>query len=278
MKNRKTPVGATRPASNEARLRGLPPVAAQQVRGAMRALDAGDVAGAELAVFAAAVLAPTQAFVGDLHGLNTLEHQPAKIAAMEGIWQTERGVPLLLFAIPNEAERRNDYAVGIPKGASWILRKDPDAEIKGLNEFEGKHPPVKPVFFAFRIMVGVGLLMIAFAWYGSWRMRRGGELPRWLKLGLAGMTFSGWVAVISGWLVTEIGRQPWLIHGVMTTAEAASAVPAASIALTLTAYAIVYVGLMISYMVVVTQLAIKDAAGGTSPTAVPPALRQPLAT
>jgi len=210
----------------------------------------------------AAVLGPTQAYVGDLHGLNTLAHQPAKIAAIEGIWETERGAPLLLFAVPNERERRNDYAVAIPKGAALILTHQLDGELKGLNEFAGAHPPVAPVFYAFRVMVGIGLLMIAAAWLGLWLLWRRGETPRWFRRGLAAMTFSGWVATLAGWIVTEVGRQPWLIYGVMTTAEAASRVPAGAIALTLAGYALVYAVLLVSYVVVVTQLALKDASGG----------------
>jgi cytochrome d ubiquinol oxidase subunit I len=209
----------------------------------------------------AAVLAPVQAYVGDLHGLNTLEHQPAKIAAIEGIWETERGAPLLLFAVPNERERRNDYAIGIPKGAALILTHDLDGELKGLNEFAGAHPPVAPVFYAFRVMVGIGVLMIAASWLGLWLLWRRGATPRWFARALAAMTFSGWVATLAGWIVTEVGRQPWLVYGVMTTVEAASQVPAGAIALTLAGYALVYSVLLVSYMVVVTQLALKDADG-----------------
>jgi cytochrome d ubiquinol oxidase subunit I len=231
----------------------------------------------KIGLLVAAALAPTQVLVGDLHGLNTLAHQPAKIAAIEGIWETERGAPLLLFAVPDEQARRNDFAIGVPKGASLILRHDPDGELKGLNEFQGRHPPVAPVFYAFRVMVGIGMLMLAMAWYGAWRASRGGTLPRWFKRGLAAMTFSGWIAVVAGWLVTEIGRQPWLIHGVLTTAEAASSVPGGAIALTFTAYAVVYTVLLISFMVVVTQLALKDAQGSREPTEAPPALAQTLA-
>jgi cytochrome d ubiquinol oxidase subunit I len=230
-----------------------------------------------IALLVAAVLAPTQAVVGDFHGLNTLEHQPAKIAAIEGIWEGGRNVPLLLFAIPNEAERRNDYAIGIPSGASWILRHSADGELPGLNQFEGQHPPVLPVFWSFRVMVGIGVLMIAAAWYGAWRTRRRGfELPRWFMRVLAAMTFSGWIAVVAGWLVTEIGRQPWLVHGVLTTAEAASNVAHGSIAISFTAYALVYVLLLTSFMVVVTQLGLKDAEGEHAPTEAPKPLR-PLA-
>ena len=215
----------------------------------------------KIGLFVAAVLAPIQIVLGDLQGLNTLEYQPAKIAAIEGIWETERGAPLTLFAVPNEKERRNDFAIAIPNGASLLLRHDRNAEIQGLNEFPGKHPPVAPVFYAFRLMVGIGVLMLAMAWFGAWRSWRGEALPRWFRRGLAAMTFSGWLAVVSGWLVTEIGRQPWLIRGVLTTADAASSVPASSIALTLTAYAVVYTGLLISFVVVLTQLARKDADG-----------------
>jgi cytochrome d ubiquinol oxidase subunit I len=217
----------------------------------------------------AAVLAPVQILVGDLHGLNTLEHQPAKIAAIEGIWQTDRGVPLLLFALPNERERRNDYAISIPKGASLILAHEADGELKGLNEFPDAHPPVAPVFWSFRVMVGVGVLMLAFAWFSGVLLVSRREPPRWLLLGFAAMTFSGWVATLAGWLTTEIGRQPYLVYGVITTADAASAVPGSHIALTLAGYAIVYVLLLTSYMVVLTQLSIKESAGEEHPAAAP---------
>jgi cytochrome d ubiquinol oxidase subunit I len=218
-----------------------------------------------------AVLTPIQIYVGDLHGLNTLEHQPAKIAAIEGIWETERNVPLLLFAIPNQAERRNDYAIELPGMASLILKHDRNAELQGLSEFGDKHPPVLQVFWSFRIMVGVGVLMLLLSWAGLWQALRRRDPPRWMLLAFAGMTFSGWVAVLAGWLTTEIGRQPWLIYGVVTTAEAASRVPGTHIALTLAGYAIVYTLLLVSYVVVVTQLAIKDAAGKKPPEPVNPA-------
>ena len=113
-----------------------------------------------------AVLIPLQIAAGDLHGLNTLQHQPAKIAAMEGVWTTERGAPLLLFALPDEQARENRLAVGIPRLASLILKHDAAGEIRGLDAFEGAHPPVKPLFFGFRVMVGVGMLMLIFAWSG----------------------------------------------------------------------------------------------------------------
>jgi cytochrome bd ubiquinol oxidase subunit I len=219
-------------------------------------------------VVVAAVLTPVQIFVGDMHGLNTLEHQPAKIAAIEGIWHTERGAPLLLFAVPNKAEQRNDFAIGVPKGAALILRHDVDGELQGLSEFDGRHPPVAPLFFGFRLMVGIGMLMLALAWLGVWRIVCKREWPRWQLRAYAAMTFSGWIATLAGWIVTEVGRQPYVIQGLLTTADAASKVPAGSIGLTLAAYAVVYVLLIVSFMVVVTQLAIKEAAGEKLPASV----------
>lgn len=209
-------------------------------------------------IVTAAVLAPLQVVVGDLHGLNTLEHQPAKIAAMEAIWHTEKGVPLVLFAIPNAEEKRNDYAITIPKGASLILKHDADAELQGLNEFEGKHPPVAPVFYAFRLMVGIGVLMLALSWWGAWTLWRRGELPRRMLYAFAGTTFIGWVAVLAGWIVTEVGRQPFMVYNVLTVAETASNVTAGDVALSLAGYTLVYTVLLVAYMLVLTQMALKE--------------------
>ena len=206
-------------------------------------------------VFLAAILIPIQIVVGDFHGLNTLKHQPAKIAAMEGIWETERGAPVLLFAIPDEKTRSNHFAIGIPKVASWILTHDPDGEIKGLNDFKGKHPPVFPVFWGFRVMVGVGMLMLAVSWLCTWQFLRRGALASLMVKALIAMTFAGWVATLAGWWVTEIGRQPYLVYGVLTTAEAASKVPAGMIAITFAMYMLLYVFLIIAYVSVVFHLA-----------------------
>ncbi len=217
-------------------------------------------------VLVAAFLAPVQAVVGDFHGLNTLEHQPAKIAAMEGIWHTEKGVPLVLFAIPNEKTRTNDWAIEIPYGASLILKHDPKAELQGLDAFGTDHPPVGPVFFSFRIMVGIGVLMIAASWYAAWATRRAAAAPRWLLWTLAGFTFSGWVATLAGWMVTEIGRQPWIVHGVLRTAEAVGDVTGAQLGVSLTGYALTYATMFVAYMVVLTHLA---GAGAESAAAKP---------
>lgn len=206
------------------------------------------------ATYTAAVLIPLQIFAGDMHGLNTLEHQPQKIAAMEGVWHTEKGAPLLLFAIPDEDNKTNHFEIGIPRGASLILTHDIDGEIKGLNEFEGEHPPVGPVFYSFRVMVGMGMLMLAVAWAGSWYLFRKNTLPPWLTKVFMGMSFSGWIATLAGWYVTEVGRQPYLISGVMRTEEAVTGLPPANIALTLTLYAGIYVVLMIAYMSTLTLM------------------------
>ena len=206
-------------------------------------------------VYLATALIPLQILAGDFHGLNTLKHQPAKIAAMEGVWETERGAPVLLFAIPDEKTRSNRFAVGIPKGASYILTHDPDGEIKGLNEFRGKHPPVFPVFWAFRVMVGVGMLMLAVSWLCAWQVLRRGELAPIMLKALIAMTFAGWVATLAGWWVTEIGRQPYLVYGVLTTAESASKVPAGMIATTFLMYMALYVFLIVAYVSVVFHLA-----------------------
>jgi cytochrome d ubiquinol oxidase subunit I len=210
---------------------------------------------------AGAVLIPIQIFVGDLHGLNTLAHQPQKIAAIEGVWDTERGAPLLLFALPDEKTRSNHFEVGIPKGASLILTHDPEGEIRGLNAFEGQHPPVAPLFWGFRIMVGVGMLMLAASWAGVWVLRRRAPaaFPRPLLWGLVGMTFSGWVATVAGWYVTEIGRQPYLVFGELLTRDLVGPAPAASIAVSLTAYLITYLVLIVAYVSVLFYLASKPA-------------------
>ncbi len=212
-----------------------------------------------------AVLIPLQIIMGDLHGLNTLKYQPAKIAAIEGVWETEQGVPLLLFAVPDEEERKNHFEIGIPKAASLILTHEWDGEIKGLNEFEGQHPPVAPLFYGFRIMVGVGMLMLLVSWWGVWQLRRQGSPNIWLSRALLGMTFSGWVATVAGWYVTEIGRQPYLVYGVLKTSEAASGVPGPMIALTLALYLTVYLALTAAYISVVFYLARK--AGQKNPDA-----------
>jgi cytochrome bd ubiquinol oxidase subunit I len=227
----------------------------------------------------AALLIPLQIFVGDLHGLNTLQHQPQKIAAVEGVWNTERGAPLLLFAIPDDAARTNHFEIPIPRLASLILTHNADGEIKGLNDFRDRHPPALPLFFAFRAMVGMGVLMLGMSWTGWWLYRRSGwqvsQLPRWLLWGLAGMTFSGWVATLAGWYVTEIGRQPFVVFGLLRTADVASTVSAPMIALTLVMYLAMYLALIVAYVSVLAYMAQKgDATVELAPDASAAALPQ----
>lgn len=218
------------------------------------------MASLKTGIYMAALLIPLQIIAGDLHGLNTLEHQPAKLAAMEGIWKTEKGVPAVLFGLPDEKAKENRYEIAIPKLASLYLTHSLDGEVQGLDQFEGKHPPVAPVFWAFRIMVGVGVLMLLVSWasvwqFAPWKRDPTRTLRPWHAKLLVAMTFAGWVALIAGWYVTEIGRQPWLVTGVLTAAEAASSVPAPRIALTLSLYLTLYAALIVAYVSVVFYLA-----------------------
>ncbi|MEB3703191.1 Cytochrome bd ubiquinol oxidase subunit 1 [Candidatus Bealeia paramacronuclearis] len=203
----------------------------------------------------AAVFSPIQLFLGDIHGLNTLKYQPQKIAAMEGNWNTQGNVPLLLFAIPDEKERKNTFEIGIPSGASLILKHHTDGIVPGLNEYKDNHPPVKPVFYAFRIMVGVGLLMILISWVAAYVLWKKRELPPFLIKAMVGMTFSGWIATVAGWYVSEVGRQPWLVHDILKTANAASSIPAETIGLSLSMYVVTYIALTISYILLLFYLA-----------------------
>ena len=230
-----------------------------------RGLDV--MASLKTGIYVAAVLIPIQIVVGDLHGVNTLHHQPAKIAAMEGIWETQRGASAVLFALPDAATQSNKYEIAIPKLASLYLTHAWDGEVKGIKSFGDKHPPVAPVFWAFRTMVGVGLLMLAVSWLGVWHVRKKGVGMRlWLARVLVAMTFAGWVALVAGWYTTEIGRQPWLVYGILTAAQAASKVPASNIAFTLAMYLTLYLALLFAYVSVVFHLAKKATLTGETVT------------
>lgn len=165
--------------------------------------------------------APVQAVIGDFHGLNTLEHQPMKIAAIEGNWETTKGMPLLLVAIPDQENATNRFELGIPKLGSLVLTHDLDGEVAGLNEIPAdERPPVWIVFWSFRIMVGLGFMMVACAVAGL-ILRRGGRYWRspWFLNAMRLMTFSPFVAVLCGWITTEVGRFPWVVYGQMTQAQ-----------------------------------------------------------
>ena len=221
-------------------------------------------------VYLGALLIPVQIFMGDMHGLNTLEYQPQKVAAMEGNWETQSNVPLLLFAIPDEEARENRMEIGIPNMASVILKHKASGVVPGLNDFvtedgEVLHPPVAPVFWSFRIMVGTGFAMLLLSWFAAYRMMRKGRgpegLPKLVLFAMVPMAFSGWVATLAGWYTTEIGRQPWLVQGVMTTEMAVADVPTVFVATTLTAYLAIYALLLTAYISVLFYLARKGVDG-----------------
>jgi cytochrome d ubiquinol oxidase subunit I len=195
-----------------------------------------------MAMIMAIFVAPSQLLFGDLHGLNTLEHQPAKVAAMEGLWGTERGAPLKLFGWPDQEEEETKYAIEIPKLSSLILTHDLDGEVKGLQEWPAdERPPVAWVFWSFRIMVGVGILMICTGVIAAILfLRKRLFETRWFQLWCMALTPSGFVAVLAGWCVTEIGRQPYAAYGLIRTAESVSPVSGPQIGVSLLAFIIVY--------------------------------------
>ena len=205
------------------------------------------------------ILAPAQAVIGDLHGVNTLAHQPAKVAAIEGNWETQRGMPLLLFAWPDATAERNHFEIGIPKLGSLILTHDPEGEVKGLKEWApADRPPVHIPFFGFRVMVGLGLVMIAIGLLGvALRPKDRLYKARWfLRICVACLPI-GFIAVLAGWFVTEVGRQPWVVYGLLRTAEAASpAVNWPSVLVSLVLFVVVYgviFGAGVYYMVRLVQ-------------------------
>ena len=195
-----------------------------------------------MAMLMAVFVAPLQPIVGDLHGLNTLEHQPAKVAAMEGIWDTERGAALRLFGWPDEAEERTKYTIEIPKLSSLILTHDLNGEVKGLKEWHpDERPPVAVVFWSFRVMVGIGVMMVLTGVFaGVLYFRKRLFNTRWFQWWCMALTPAGFIAVLAGWFVTEIGRQPYVAYGVMKTADAVSPVIGSHIALSLLAFIVSY--------------------------------------
>ena len=212
-------------------------------------------------IILATILIPLQIYIGHEHGLNTKEYQPAKLAAMDGTWKTQTGAPLVLFAIPNEEHKRNDYAIEIPYLSSLIITHRADGEVKGLEEFK-EHPPVAPLFYGFRLMVGIGILMLIVSWTGSYYLLRGKKLPKYYLYTLVAMTLSGCLATILGWYVTEIGRQPWLVQGVLTTKEALGSVKSGMVLSTLIVYLSIYTFLTIGYIITLFFMARRAGDGG----------------
>lgn len=218
------------------------PVELRQQAGLPRS-EAGARRMFSMAMWMAALVAPLQIFVGDLHGLNTLEHQPVKVMAMEGHYDSHpAGAPLVLFGIPNPQEKRIDYAIEIPKASSLILKHDANAPLAGLDTVpDHLEPPVPVVFWSFRIMIAMGLVMLAIGlWSLLARLRR--RLYDWPALHRAALVAgpSGLVAVTAGWITTEVGRQPFTIYGVMTTAESVSPLDASAVGASLVAFVVVY--------------------------------------
>jgi cytochrome d ubiquinol oxidase subunit I len=195
-----------------------------------------------MAMIMAVFVAPMQLLLGDMHGKNTLDHQPAKVAAIEGLWETQRGAPLNLFGWPDQDGETTRHAIEIPKLSSLILTHDLNGEVKGLKAWpKDERPPVLPVFWSFRVMVGLGLLMILTGVMALvLHVRKRLFETKWFQYWCMAMTPAGFVAVLAGWFVTEIGRQPYIIYGVMRSAEAVSPVSGSPIAMSLAAFVLTY--------------------------------------
>ena len=206
-------------------------------------------AGFSIAIGIAAVLAPLQLVIGDMHGLNTLAHQPIKVAAMEGDWESGPHQMLVLFAWPNMERERNDFAIQIPELGSLILTHHSDGVVQGLKSVPPENRPYVPiVFFAFRIMVGIGLALITISWMGLWLRWRGRlyDTP-WFNFVCAFSSPLGFIAILSGWTVTETGRQPWVVYGQLRTADAAAPIAAGAVAGSLALFVIVYLVLLAAF-------------------------------
>ncbi len=195
-----------------------------------------------MAMWMATIVAPLQLLAGDMHGINTLEHQPAKIAAMEGHYETQRGAPLILFGIPDDEAGVTRYQLALPKLGSLILTHDLNGEVPGLGAFpKEERPPAEIVFWSFRVMVGIGFAMLGLGLWSllaRWRGRLAQD--RWLHRAAVLMGPAGFVAVIAGWITTEVGRQPWTVYGHLTTAQSVSPIDAPAVGASLVAFIIVY--------------------------------------
>ncbi len=195
-----------------------------------------------MAMWMALLVAPLQIVAGDFHGLNTLEHQPAKVAAMEGHYDTHRGAPLILFGIPDDDAEETRFAVEVPKLGSLILTHEWDGEVKGLKAWPKEdRPPAEIVFWSFRVMVALGLAMAAMGLWSGWKRLRGGlyDAP-WLQRAAVLMAPSGFAAVLAGWITTEVGRQPWTVYGLLRTVDSAAPIDGAAIGASLISFIVVY--------------------------------------
>jgi cytochrome d ubiquinol oxidase subunit I len=208
-------------------------------------------AGFSIAMWMALILVPLQLVLGDLHGLNTLEHQPIKVAAMEGDWETRAGQPLVLFAWPDVAAERNDYALEIPHAGSLILTHSWNGEVKGLKAVPAsERPPVPYVFWAFRIMVVIWVILFAITVIGAYLRWRGRLYDtRWFSVACAFSSPLSFLAILSGWTVTEVGRQPYLVYGYLRTADSVSPVATSAVAASLGLFVIVYTVLLVAFFI-----------------------------
>lgn len=195
-----------------------------------------------MALWLAAIVMPVQVIVGDMHGLNTLEHQPAKVAAMEGHFETQQGAPLILFGLPDQENKKVDFKIAIPYLGSLILTHDLNGEVKGLDAFpDDQHPPVAIVFWSFRIMVGLGFLMLAVGMVSLWLRRKKALFhSKWFHRCCVAMAPTGFIAILCGWVTTEVGRQPYTVYGLLRTADSISPVNAAAVSVSLAAFVVVY--------------------------------------
>ena len=229
-------------------------------------------AGFSVALWLALVLTPLQIFLGDQHGLNTLEYQPMKLAAIEARWDTARRVPLTLFAWPDVANERNDYALDVPALGSLILTHSWNGEVRGLKEVPPDERPYVPLpFFAFRLMVAIGFALLAIALLGVWlRLRRRLYDSRWFAMTAAFSSPLPFIAVLAGWTVTETGRQPYVVYGQLRTAEAAAPLAASTVSASLLLFVCVYLLLLAAFFFYATRLVLRGPE--MTPTA-PAALR-----
>jgi cytochrome bd ubiquinol oxidase subunit I len=195
-----------------------------------------------MAMWMAVVVAPIQILAGDQHGLNTRQYQPAKVAALEGDWETEPGTPLILFGMPNMAEERTNWAIAVPHLGALVLTHSWNGAVEGLKSFPPQDRPNSPViFWAFRIMVGLGLLMAAIGVWAAWLRARGVLYEsRWLRYAVLAMAPSGFIALLSGWTVTEVGRQPFTVYGLLRTSDSASPIGVPGVEASLAALIVVY--------------------------------------
>ena len=199
-----------------------------------------------MAMWMAAIVAPIQILAGDLHGLNTLEYQPAKVMAMEGHYESHPdGAPLILFGIPNPSDKRIDHALQIPKLSSLILKHDLNAPVAGLDTIpEDKQPPVAIVFWSFRVMIAFGFAMLGLGFWSLWLRFRGRlYASSWMHRAVVLLGPSGFIAVLAGWITTEVGRQPYTVYGLLTTTQSTSPIASAGVGSSLVAFIFVYFAL-----------------------------------